>query len=160
MKFMTTINGLSREIDCDAGANLYDVLRELGLKGVKQGCDTEGTCGACTILLDGVPTLSCITPAPKIAGKEVTTIEALGTPDKPHLIQREFVDAGAIQCGFCSPGMILSTKALLDRNVNPSHEEIAKALSGSLCRCTGYVKIFDAVNNAAAAMRKEAPDGK
>ncbi len=160
MKFTTTINGIAREIDCDPGANLYDVLRALGLKGVKQGCDNEGTCGACTVLIDGVPTLACITPAPKVAGHEVTTIEALGTPDKPHLIQREFVDAGAIQCGFCSPGMILSTKALLDRTTNPSQAEIAEALSGNLCRCTGYVKIFDAVKNAAAAMRKEASDGK
>ena len=160
MKFTTTINGLSREIDCEAGANLYDVLRGLGLKGVKQGCDNEGTCGACTVLLDGTPTLACLTPAPKVAGREVTTIEALGSPDKPHLIQREFVDAGAIQCGFCSPGMILSTKALLDRTTNPSQAEIAEALSGNLCRCTGYVKIFDAVKNAAAAMRKEASNGK
>ncbi|MDR0966851.1 MAG: (2Fe-2S)-binding protein [Myxococcales bacterium] len=160
MKFTTTINGLSREIDCDAGMNLYDLLRELGLKGVKQGCDNEGTCGACTVLVDGVPTLSCITPAPKIAGHEVTTIEALGSPDKPHLIQSEFVKATAIQCGFCSPGMILSAKALLDKNTNPTHEQIAEALSGNLCRCTGYVKIFDAVKNAAAALRKEASNGK
>lgn len=160
MKFTITLNGVLREIDCEPGANLYEVLRAIGIKGVKQGCDTEGTCGACTVLVDGVPTLSCITPAPRVAGHEVTTIEALGTPENPHLLQREFVDAGAIQCGFCSPGMILASKALLDRNNNPTHAEIAEALSNNLCRCTGYVKIFDAVKNAAAAMRKEAANGK
>ena len=149
MKFTTTINGLAREIDCDPGANLYDVLRALGLKGVKQGCDNEGTCGACTVLIDGVPTLACITPAPKVAGHEVTTIEALGTPDKPHLIQREFVDAGAIQCGFCTPGMVLTAVAFLARTPQPTRPEIRRALNANLCRCTGYQQIVDAIEQAA-----------
>ncbi|MGI5862310.1 MAG: (2Fe-2S)-binding protein [Myxococcales bacterium] len=157
-KFSTTINGQAREVECEPGASLHEVLRAYGYKSVKQGCDNEGTCGACTVLLDGQPVLSCITPAPKAAGREVVTVEALGTPAKPHPIQRAFVDAGAIQCGFCTPGMILSTKALLDRVNNPTDAQISEALSGNLCRCTGYVKIKDAVRMAAAAVRKEAGD--
>ena len=155
MRFSTKINGEVREISCDPGDTLYDVLRSVGLKGAKRGCDREGTCGACTVLLDSEAVLSCITPAPKMAEREVITIEALGTPTDPHPIQKAFVDAGAIQCGYCSPGMILATKALLDREPNPTRDQIAEGLSGNLCRCTGYVKIFDAVENAAAVLRKE-----
>ncbi|MCU0693675.1 MAG: (2Fe-2S)-binding protein, partial [Polyangiaceae bacterium] len=127
----------------------------LGLKSVKQGCDQEGTCGACTVLIDGLPMLSCITPAPKAAGREVLTVEGLGDPTRPHPLQTAFVDAGAVQCGYCTPGMILSAKALLDRNPAPSDAQIADALSGNLCRCTGYVKIIDAVRNASTALAGE-----
>lgn len=155
MRFTTTINGKAHELECAPGASLFEVLRANGYKSVKQGCDREGTCGACTVLLDGVAILSCITPAARAAGRNVTTVEALGDPSNPHFIQQSFVDAGAVQCGYCTPGMILATKALLDRNSKPSEQDIVQALSGNLCRCTGYVKIFDAVRNAAAVMQQE-----
>jgi carbon-monoxide dehydrogenase small subunit len=154
MRFSTRINGAARQVECDPGATLFEVLRALGLTSVKQGCDQEGTCGACTVLLDGAAVLSCITPAPKAAGREVTTVEALGTPTSPHPIQQAFVDAGAVQCGYCTPGMILASKALLDRKPDPTDSEVAEALSGNLCRCTGYVKILDAVRAAAAATKE------
>lgn len=155
MKFTTRINGTVREVECEPTAALYDVLRDLGYKSVKMGCDREGMCGACTVLLDGEPILSCITPAPKAAGREITSVEALGTPSKPHVLQQAFVEAGAVQCGFCTPGMILASKALLDKEKDPTDAQIAEALSGNLCRCTGYVKITEAVKNAAAKLRKE-----
>jgi len=155
MRITTTINGKARELECAPGATLFEVLRSNGYKSVKQGCDREGTCGACTVLLDGVAILSCITPAARVAGRNVTTVEALGDPSNPHFIQKAFVDAGAVQCGYCTPGMILATKALLDRDSKPSEQDIVQALSGNLCRCTGYVKIFDAVRNAAAVMQQE-----
>lgn len=155
MRFTTTINGKARELECAPGASLLEVLRANGYKSVKQGCDREGTCGACTVLLDGVAILSCITPAARVAGRKVTTVEALGDPSHPHLIQKAFVEAGAVQCGYCTPGMILATKALLDRNSKPTEQEIVNALSGNLCRCTGYVKILDAVRHAAAVMQQE-----
>jgi len=154
MRFETRVNGAARQVDCDPGATLFEVLRALGLNGVKQGCDREGMCGACTVLLDGEAVLSCITPAPRAAGREVTTIEGLGDPGRPHVIQKAYVDAGAVQCGYCTPGMILATKSLLDRRPDPTREDIADGLSGNLCRCTGYVKIVDAVNAAAAALRE------
>jgi len=154
MRFATTINGEPRELDCDPGASLYEALRASGFKSVKQGCDREGMCGACTVLLDGEPVLSCILPAPKAAGRRVTTVEALGNPQSPHPLQTAFVDAGAVQCGYCTPGMLLAAKALLDRVPEPTDGEIADGLSGNLCRCTGYVKIVEAVKNAAASMRQ------
>ena len=155
MRFTTRINREKREITCAAGDTLFDVLRGLDLKGVKQGCDREGTCGACTVLLDGVPILSCITPAPKAAGREVITIEGLGNPSQPHPLQVAFVKAGAVQCGYCTPGMVLAANALLNREPAPSNKQIAEALSGNLCRCTGYVKIFDAVRDAAESLEVE-----
>jgi aerobic carbon-monoxide dehydrogenase small subunit len=158
MRFEMRLNGQAREVDCDPGATLFEVLRALGVLSVKQGCDREGTCGACTVLLDGEPLLSCITPAPRAAGRAVTTVEALGHPGKPHPLQRAFVDAGAVQCGYCTPGMILAAKALLDHDPAPSRAAIAEGLSGNLCRCTGYVKIVDAVENAAATLREEKAD--
>jgi carbon-monoxide dehydrogenase small subunit len=155
MRISTRINGVVREIECAPGATLFHVLREIGLRSVKQGCDHEGTCGACTVLLDGLPVLSCITPAPKAAGGDVLTVEGLGDPTTPHPLQTAFVDAGAVQCRYCTPGMILSAKALLDRNATPTDAQIAEALSGNLCRCTGYVKIIDAVRNASTALAGE-----
>jgi len=160
MRFSTRINGVTREIECQPGDTLFEVLRRMGLRGVKQGCDREGTCGACTVLLDGKPILSCITPAPKIAGRDLLTIEGLGDITHPHTIQTAYTDAGAVQCGYCSPGMILATKALLDETLTPTREEIAHALSGNLCRCTGYVKIFDAVRDAAATLQQEKEDNE
>jgi aerobic-type carbon monoxide dehydrogenase small subunit (CoxS/CutS family) len=155
MKLETTINGLPRSVEHEPGATLLEVLRGLGYNSVKVGCDREGMCGACTVLLDGEPVLSCITPAPRAAGRAVSTIEALGDPAHPHLLQTTFVEAGAVQCGFCTPGMILAAKSLLDKNPKPSRAEIAEGLSGNLCRCTGYVKIVDAVEMAAARMAEE-----
>ena len=154
MRLETRINGTARSIECEPGATLFEVLRANGFKSVKQGCDREGTCGACTVLLDGQATLSCITPAAKASGREVTLVEALGNPEKPHPLQTAFVEAGAVQCGYCTPGMILAAKALLDKTASPSAAQIADGLSGNLCRCTGYVKIVEAVRSAAAAMRQ------
>ncbi len=150
LEFVINNQPVSLEIDPDA--ILLDVLREqLNLTGAKRGCN-EGECGACTVLIDGVTVTSCIYPAAKVAGKEVVTIEGLGDENNLHPIQRAFLEEGAVQCGFCTPGMILSAKALLDKNPNPTEEEIRIAISGNLCRCTGYSKIVAAVKAAARAL--------
>lgn len=146
------LNGQAVEVSITPETVLVDLLRDgLNLKGTKVGC-REGECGACTVLLDGAPVNSCLLPAAKAAGREVTTIEGLSQPDGSagHL-QQSFMDAGAIQCGFCTPGMILNAKALLDNNPHPSEGEVKHALSGGLCRCTGYRKIVQAVQTAAKA---------
>ncbi|MDI6812819.1 MAG: (2Fe-2S)-binding protein [Desulfitobacteriaceae bacterium] len=128
---------------------LLDVLRNrLGLIGTKEGCG-EGECGACTILMDGKAVNSCLVLAAQAVGHELMTIEGVGDRLHPHPLQKSFVELGAVQCGFCTPGMILSAKALLDRNSQPSEEEIKEAMSGNLCRCTGYDKIVKAVQRAA-----------
>jgi carbon-monoxide dehydrogenase small subunit len=134
---------------------LIDVLREsLSHTGTKEGCG-EGECGACTVIVDGRAVNSCLFPALEVEGGEVTTIEGLLGPDnRLHPIQQAFVDAGGIQCGFCTPGMIMSTKALLDGNPDPNDGEIREALLGNLCRCTGYVQIVDSIKRAAAALRE------
>lgn len=148
------VNGETVEVAIEPSAMLLDVLRdELGLTGVKEACG-KGECGACTVLLDSKAVSSCITPAMKAMNKEVLTIEGLASPEKLHPIQEAFVERGAVQCGFCTPGMILSAKALLDKNTSPSEEEVRIGLSGNLCRCTGYVKIVEAVLAAAEKMRK------
>ena len=132
---------------------LLDFLREdLGLKGTKRGCDS-GQCGACTIIMDGKTMNACLVLAIQADGKEILTIEGLSSGGRLHPLQEAFVEEGAVQCGFCVPGMILSAKALLDEKKDPSGEEIREALSGNLCRCTGYVKIIKAVQKAAALMR-------
>lgn len=152
------VNGKACELAIEPHMLLVEVLRdELGLTGTKQSCGI-GHCGACTVLIDGIPTLSCLTPALTARGKNITTIEGLAEGTRLHPIQKAFIDYGAIQCGYCTPGMILSAKALLDRNPNPSREQVKQALSGNLCRCTGYVKIVDAVLAAAEAMGKEASE--
>ena len=143
------VNGDPVEVGVRDRETLLEVLRErLGLTGTKQGCDV-GDCGSCTVLLDGEPVLSCLTLAADVEGREVLTIEGLARGDRLHPLQRAFLDAGAVQCGYCTPGMILAAKALLDRSPRPSREEIREALSGNLCRCTGYRKIVDAVELAA-----------
>jgi len=148
-----TVNGETVEVAIEPSAMLLDVLRdELGLTGAKEACG-QGDCGACTVLLDGKAVNSCMTPAMKAMNKEVLTIEGLGSPGKLHPIQEAFVEHGAVQCGFCTPGMILSAKALLDENPTPTEEEVRVGLSGNLCRCTGYVKIVEAVLAAAEKMR-------
>jgi carbon-monoxide dehydrogenase small subunit len=140
-----TVNGTPYEVYVSPRRTLAEMLREdLDFLGVKQGCG-EGECGACTVLLDGMPVSSCLVLAVEAAGKEVTTIEGVADREGLHPLQQSFVEHGAIQCGFCSPGMILSAKALLDRNPDPTEQEVRAALSGNLCRCTGYQKIVDAV---------------
>jgi carbon-monoxide dehydrogenase small subunit len=132
---------------------LLDFLREdLGLKGTKRGCDS-GQCGACTIIMDGKTMNACLVLAIQADGKEILTIEGLSSGGRLHPLQEAFVEEGAVQCGFCVPGMILSAKALLDEKKDPSEGEIREALSGNLCRCTGYVKIIKAVQKAATLMR-------
>lgn len=150
-----TVNGKRMKIAVNPSDLLLDVIRdELGLYGPKYGCGT-GECGACTVLMDGKPILSCLTLAVRADGKNIVTIEGIGTEEKPHPLQEAFVEEGAIQCGYCTPGMILSAKALLDRNPNPSEEEIKTAIAGNLCRCTGYVKIIQAIQRAARMMGGE-----
>jgi carbon-monoxide dehydrogenase small subunit len=135
------------DLEIDEHRTLLEVLREnLELTGTKQSCD-EGNCGACTVLLDGKPANSCLLLAVEAQGKEITTIEGLMVDGKLHPLQEAFVTKGAIQCGFCSPGMILSAKALLDENPKPTEEEIRKAIEGNLCRCTGYQKIVEAIKS-------------
>ncbi len=145
------VNGDDHEILVKPQQTLLEVLREtLGFTGTKQGCN-EGSCGACTVLVNNKPTLACSTLAVAAVGKEIMTIEGLAGQDGTlHPIQKSFVENGAIQCGFCTPGMVMSTKSLLDRNPNPSEEEIKEGLSGNLCRCTGYAKIIKAVKAVAA----------
>ena len=146
------LNGRERRFRVEERETLLRVLRErAGLTGAKKGCDL-GECGACTVILIGRAVNSCCVFAVQADGGTVETIEGLGTPDKPHPLQRAFIDAGAIQCGFCTPGMILAAKALLDREPHPSREAIRRALSGNLCRCTGYEKIERAVELAAEAI--------
>jgi len=139
------VNGRIFETAVEPQRTLVEVLREeLGLTGTKQGCGV-GDCGTCTVLIDGEPMNSCLVLALEAEGREITTIEGLSQGQKLHPIQAAFVEKGAIQCGFCTPGMILAAKALLDRNPNPTETEVREALAGNLCRCTGYQKIVDAV---------------
>jgi len=148
------VNGIEREVIIEPHMLLIDVLRDsLGLTGTKYACGT-GDCGACTVLIDGRPCLSCLTLAVTVKGKSIVTIEGLADGGELHPLQQAFVEKGAVQCGFCTPGMLLSAKALLDENPDPTRDEIKSALAGNLCRCTGYVKIVDAVEAAAATMRK------
>jgi len=151
-----TVNGHQHRFVVDDQTVLLDVLREdLDLIGAKQSCDRKGQCGACMVVVDGKAVRSCLTKVAKLDGAEVITVEGLGTPDNPHLIQEAFVLSGAIQCGFCTPGMIMAAKALLDQNLNPSVEEIKQALRHNLCRCTGYQRIVEAVQLAASFLRGE-----
>ncbi len=139
------VNGEEFEILTEVHKTLLEVLREdLGLTGTKRGCDL-GACGACTVLIDEKPYLSCLTLAVDAQGKKITTIEGLSQEGKPHPLQKAFVEKGAIQCGFCTPGMILTAKAFLGKYPHPSEEEVKRAISGNLCRCTGYVKIVEAI---------------
>jgi carbon-monoxide dehydrogenase small subunit len=149
------VNGVIYEEEIDRRRTLLEVLREnLGLLGTHKGCD-EGQCGACTVLIDGKAVNSCLVLAISVQGKKIITIEGLAQGGKLHPVQEAFVESGAIQCGFCSPGMIMVTKAFLDEHPNPTEEEAKRAISGNLCRCTGYFQIIDAVMKAAEKMRKE-----
>ncbi len=153
------LNGEDVEVAIEPSVMLIDVLRgTLHLIGTKESCG-RGECGACTVLLDGEAVNSCITPAMSAMNRELLTIEGLGRPGKLHPIQEAFVEYGAVQCGFCTPGMVLTAKALLDVNPNPTEGEVREALSGNLCRCTGYVKIVEAVLMAAKKLRKQPEAG-
>ncbi|MEW6375668.1 MAG: (2Fe-2S)-binding protein [Thermodesulfobacteriota bacterium] len=139
------VNGEEYEVLTETHKTLLEVLREdLGLTGTKRGCDL-GACGACTVLIDGKPHLSCLTLAADVQGKKVITIEGLTQDGEFHPLQKAFIEKGAIQCGFCTPGMIMTAKAFLDEHPHPSEKEVKKTISGNLCRCTGYVKIVEAI---------------
>jgi aerobic-type carbon monoxide dehydrogenase small subunit (CoxS/CutS family) len=146
-----SVNSKSRSISVDSGRSLLEVLREdLGLTGTKYGCG-EGECRACTVLVDGRPVRSCLTAATAADGKKIETIEGLAPDGKLHPVQQAFVEAEAMQCGYCVPGMVMSTVALLRRNASPDRSQIIEALNGNLCRCCGYTRILQAVENAAKA---------
>jgi len=146
------VNGQGRELLVRPYATLLEVLREdLRLTGTKHGCET-GECGACTVLVDGVPKLSCVVLPAQAEGTQVTTIEGVAQGSTLHPVQQAFMDCGAVQCGYCTPGMVLAAKALLDVNPAPSPGEIKEALAGNLCRCTGYVSIVEAVEQAGRAL--------
>jgi carbon-monoxide dehydrogenase small subunit len=154
LKISFVLNGKSIQIDAPPYRRVVDLLREdLNLTGTKEGCG-EGECGACTIFVDGESRLSCLMLVPQLEGRKVTTIEGLASGEKLHPIQEAFVECGAVQCGFCTPGMVLASINLLQKNPNPSRAEIREGISGNLCRCTGYQKIVDAVETAGKKVKK------
>jgi aerobic carbon-monoxide dehydrogenase small subunit len=149
VKIELTVNGERREADVWGGESLLFALREqLGLPGSKNACE-QGECGSCSVLLDGTLVCSCLVLAAQADGHEVVTVEGIGSESSPHRVQEAFVEAGAVQCGFCTPGLIMATVDLLRHSPSPTDDEVREALSGNICRCTGYQKIFDAVRAAA-----------
>jgi len=154
MDLTLTVNNITYTIAVEPNLNLIDVLRDkLGLTGTKKSCN-EGECGACTVLMDGKPVASCLVLAMDAQNRNITTIEGLADGEKLHPLQESFVKHGGIQCGYCTPGMIMSAKALLDENPDPTALEVRKAISGNLCRCTGYQQIADSILAAAKAMKR------
>jgi aerobic carbon-monoxide dehydrogenase small subunit len=152
MKIALTVNGERREADVWSGESLLFALRErLGLPGSKNACE-QGECGSCSVLMDGSLVCACLVLAAQADGHELVTVEGLGENGSLHPVQEAFVEAGAVQCGFCTPGLVVAVADLLRRSADPSDDEIREALSGNLCRCTGYAKIFDAVRLAAARL--------
>ena len=152
----TTINGEAAEFLCEPQQTLLDVLRDVvGLTGSKEGC-ASGDCGACSVLIDGTLVCSCLVLGVEAEGKSVTTVEGIAQGEKLHPVQQKFLEHAALQCGFCTPGLIVASKALLDANPNPTETEARYWLAGNLCRCTGYDKVIRAVMDAAAVMRGEA----
>lgn len=154
MRINLTVNDRVRKIDIAPGETLLEVLRRIGYKGVKKGCGS-GDCGACTVLFNGRAVNSCLVLAAKADGAQVTTIEGLAKEGKLHPVQAAFLDEGAVQCGYCTPGMVIAAVDLLNRNPDPTEEEIREAISGNLCRCTGYVKPIRAIQTAAKKLREE-----
>jgi carbon-monoxide dehydrogenase small subunit len=154
VKINTTINGRTHEFSVSPNQTLLHFLREeLGLTGTKCGCEI-GECGACTVILNGEAVNSCLVLVPQIDGKEVVTVEGLSINGKLHPLQETFMIHDAVHCGFCTPGMLMSAKALLDKNPDPNEKEIRTAISGNLCRCTGYVQIVEAINDASEKIKK------
>ncbi len=154
---MLRINGETRDVVVPVHKTLLEVLREdLGLTGTKHGCEL-GECGTCTVLVGGTPVLSCLTLPVEVQDEEITTVEGLAQGGRLHPLQTAFAELGAAQCGYCTPGMLLAAKALLDREASPAREVISAHLAGNLCRCTGYLKILEAVEMAAARMRGDEP---
>ena len=150
-----TINSEAYELAVEPNQTLVEVLRhDLGLTGTKQGCGV-GDCGSCTVIMDGKPVNSCLVLAVQANGRDILTIEGLDTDQGLHPLQQAFVDKAAVQCGFCTPGMIMSAKGLLEENPNPGEEEIRRGISGNLCRCTGYVQIVNSIKQAAETMRNK-----
>jgi carbon-monoxide dehydrogenase small subunit len=151
-----TVNGTEHDVDdvWEGESLLYALRERMGLPGSKNACE-QGECGSCTVYLDGLPVCSCLVAAGQAAGREVTTVEGLSAEGELHPVQQAFLECGAVQCGFCTPGLIVSTHDLLERNWRPSDPEIREALAGNLCRCTGYEKIMDAVRLAAATTSGE-----
>jgi carbon-monoxide dehydrogenase small subunit len=155
MELEFTLNGEAVCVNVPSDMRALDLIRDvIGLTGTKEGCG-RGECGACTILLNGVAVNSCLIYVPKLNGKTVLTVEGLAEGGELHPLQKAFLDEGAVQCGYCTPGMLMSAKALLDRNTDPTEEEIEEAISGNMCRCTGYAKIIKAVKRAAGELRDE-----
>lgn len=152
MQVNLNINGQDQKIEITPGELLIDTLRNIGLHGAKRACST-GDCGACTVIVNGEAVNSCLVFTASVENAKITTIEGIGTVSNPHPLQRTFVEEGAVQCGYCIPGMLMSAKVLLDKNNNPSEDEVKTALSGHLCRCTGYVKQIKAVIKAASEIR-------
>lgn len=157
MKIELIVNGVRKTIDVEPNELLINVLREkLGLTGTKYGCGI-GECGACTVMVDGEPVLSCLTLAIEVSGKQITTIEGIAEDGRLDPVQEAFIEEGAIQCGYCTPGFIITAKALLRENPNPTREEIIEYIKGNLCRCTGYVNIVKAIQKAVEKIRVEKP---
>ncbi len=154
MTISLSVNGNAHQVELEGNETLLEILRALGYKSVKFGCG-EGACGACTVIIDGKAVNSCLIPAPAADGLSILTVEDLGDVQKLSVLQQAFIDAGAVQCGFCTPGMILSSKALLDRIPRPTEDEIKDALDGNLCRCTGYVQIIEAVQLASERLHHQ-----
>ena len=155
--FVLKVNGKNYHVSVETHRTLVEVLREtLGFTGTKKSCN-EGECGACTVLMDGKPVASCLVLAVAAQGKEILTVEGLSQGEKLHPVQEAFVKYAAIQCGFCTPGMVMAAVAFLDENPEPTTEEVRRAISGNLCRCTGYQQIVDAVMAAASAMKTGTP---
>lgn len=151
-----TINGRKAHVTLPVQRTLVEMLRDdLGLTGTKEGCD-EGECGACTVLLDGAPIHSCCTLAVEANGRRLLTVEGLAKDDELHPLQQAFIDVGAVQCGYCTPGMLLSAKALLDENPNPTEPEVRTAIEGNICRCTGYDRIVRGILKAAEYLQARA----
>ncbi len=158
-KISFVLNGSPAQIETDPARRVLDVLREdIGLTGTKEGCG-QGECGACSIIVDGVVKLSCLMTAAQLEGRQAVTIEGIAAGGVLHPVQQAFIEYGAVQCGFCTPGMVVSAVNFLDGNPAPTREQVREALSGNLCRCTGYQKIVDAVEGAAKKMREGGEDG-
>jgi aerobic-type carbon monoxide dehydrogenase small subunit (CoxS/CutS family) len=156
LKIRLKIHDKAYDVETSAGETLLELLRRLGFKSVKKGCDT-GNCGACTVLLDGRPVASCLILAPQADARSITTVEGLAVGGKLHPVQQAFVDQGAPQCGFCTPGMVLAAVGLLSVNPNPTRDEIRAGIAGNICRCSGYVKVVDAIEDAARRLSRGGP---